>query len=159
MNESGFGSCQENGPLHCAKVWWRGDYGVGLFFRTWAWPLSSSERNSECFSIPRDFGQFHAPHVMETVWGWPLPGPTWLHTSAQSKVHKDMDEPVWCGRTWLACTESWPQPDRTLLGWIRAETASQAFCPTSVSDFTNVLLEEWSKIPINTLLNLVERRV
>jgi len=37
-----------------------------------------------------------------------------------------MDEPVWCGRTWLACTESWPQPDRTPLGWIRAETPSQA---------------------------------
>uniref|UniRef100_A0AAR2K7Y8 Tc1-like transposase DDE domain-containing protein n=1 Tax=Pygocentrus nattereri TaxID=42514 RepID=A0AAR2K7Y8_PYGNA len=27
---------------------------------------------------------------------------------------------------------------------------------TSVSDLTNVLLEEWSIIPINTLLNLVE---
>jgi len=25
-----------------------------------------------------------------------------------------------------------------------------------VSDLTNVLLEEWSKIPTNTLLNLVE---
>jgi len=28
--------------------------------------------------------------------------------------------------------------------------------PTSVSDLINVLLEEWSKIPINTLLKLVE---
>uniref|UniRef100_A0A3Q2W3X4 Tc1-like transposase DDE domain-containing protein n=1 Tax=Haplochromis burtoni TaxID=8153 RepID=A0A3Q2W3X4_HAPBU len=28
--------------------------------------------------------------------------------------------------------------------------------PTSVSDLTNALLEEWSEIPINTLLNLVE---
>ena len=39
--------------LHCAKckVWWRGDYGVGLFFRSWAWPHSSSERNSECFGL------------------------------------------------------------------------------------------------------------
>ncbi len=51
----------------------------------------------------------------------------WLRTSAQSKVHKDMDVRVWCGRTWLACTESWPQPDRTPLGWIRAKAASQAF--------------------------------
>jgi len=25
-----------------------------------------------------------------------------------------------------------------------------------VSDFTNVLLEEWSKIPLNTLVNLVK---
>jgi len=28
--------------------------------------------------------------------------------------------------------------------------------PTSVSDLTNALLEKWSKIPINTLLNLAE---
>uniref|UniRef100_A0A3Q3J269 T-box domain-containing protein n=1 Tax=Monopterus albus TaxID=43700 RepID=A0A3Q3J269_MONAL len=28
--------------------------------------------------------------------------------------------------------------------------------PTSVSDLTNALLEEWSKIPMNTLLNLVD---
>jgi len=59
--------------LHCVKckVWWRGDYCVGLYFRSWAWPLSSSDRNSECFSIPRDFGQFHTPSFVETVWhGW-----------------------------------------------------------------------------------------
>jgi len=29
-------------------------------------------------------------------------------------------------------------------------------CPTSVSDLTNALLEKWSKISINTILNLVE---
>lgn len=29
-------------------------------------------------------------------------------------------------------------------------------CPTSVSDLTNAVLEEWTKIPINTLLKLVE---
>jgi len=29
-------------------------------------------------------------------------------------------------------------------------------CPTSVPDLTNTLLEEWSKILINTLLNPVE---
>ena len=28
--------------------------------------------------------------------------------------------------------------------------------PTSVPDLTNVLLEEWSNIPIDTLLNLVD---
>ena len=31
---------------------------------------------------------------------------------------------------------------------------SRPSCPTSVCDLTNVLLEEWSKILINTLLNL-----
>jgi len=39
------------------------------------------------------------------------------------------------------------------------ETASQAFFPTSLPDLTNVLLEEWSKIPINTLLESLPRRV
>ena len=28
--------------------------------------------------------------------------------------------------------------------------------PTSVRDLTNALLEEWSKIPLSTLLNLME---
>ena len=58
-----------------------------------------------------------------------------LNSGAQSKGHKDMDERVWCGRTWL----SWRQPDRTPLGWIRAETASQALssniCLTSPMHF------------------------
>ena len=44
-----------------------------------------------------------------------------------TQVHKDMDERICCGWTWLACTESWPQPNRTPLGWITAETESQAF--------------------------------
>jgi len=34
---------------------------------------------------------------VETVWGWPLLVPRCLHTSAQSQVHKDVDEQVWCG--------------------------------------------------------------
>lgn len=37
-----------------------------------------------------------------------------------------MDEQVWCGKIWPAGTESWPQSDRMLLGWIRVETVSQA---------------------------------
>ena len=34
--------------LHCAncEVWWRGDNGMGLFFRVWARPLISSEGQS-----------------------------------------------------------------------------------------------------------------
>ena len=42
----------------------------------------------------------------------------------------------------------WDELDRRL----RARSS----CPTTKSDLTNALLEEWSKIPINTLLNLVE---
>jgi len=42
--------------------------------------------------------------------------------------------------------------------WDKLEQRVQArpSRPTSLPDLTNVLLEEWSKIPINTLLNLVE---
>ena len=43
------------------------DYGVGLCFWSWAWPLCSSERNCQCFSIPRHFGQFHALNFVGTV--------------------------------------------------------------------------------------------
>jgi len=65
-------SCQENGTCLTAlcakcKVSWRGDYGVGLFFRGCHWPLSSSERNSKCFSMPIHYGQFHTPNFVGTV--------------------------------------------------------------------------------------------
>ncbi len=51
--------------LRCAdcKVWWRRDNGMGLFFRGWAQPFTSSEGKSECFSIPRHFAR------LPTLWG------------------------------------------------------------------------------------------
>jgi len=103
----------------------RGDYGVGLFFWSWAWPLSSSERNSECFSIPRDFRQFHAPNFGVEELDWPAQSP-------------DLN-PI---------EHLWNELERRL--------RARPFRPTSVSDLTNALLQEWPKIPINTLLNLVE---
>lgn len=33
-------------------------------------------------------------------------GGSFLHTTAQSKIYKDLHEQVWCGRTGLAYTES-----------------------------------------------------
>ena len=43
-DKSGFGGYQKN-AVHSAdcKVWWRTNNGLGLFFRVWARPLSSSE--------------------------------------------------------------------------------------------------------------------
>ena len=104
-----------------------------LFFRRWAWPLSSCERNSECFSIPRDVGQFHAPNFVGTVWGWPLPVPEF-----------DVGESDWAAQsTDLNPAEHfWDELEQRL----RARPSR----PTSVCDLTNGLLEEWSKIPINT---------
>lgn len=43
---------------------------MGLFYRRWAQPRSSHERNCCCFGIPKHFGQFHAPNFVETVWGF-----------------------------------------------------------------------------------------
>lgn len=54
-------------------------------------------------------------------------------------VHKEMDKRVWCGRTSLACTESWPHPDKTSLEWIRAETVNQGFS-FEMGIWTNTLL-------------------
>ena len=114
-----------------------GDYGVGLFFRSWAWPLRSSERNSEGFSIPRDVG---------TVWGWPLPNMR-LHTARSIKTwlrEFGVDELDWPAQSpdLNPIEHLWDELERRL----RATPPS----PTSVSDLTNVPLEERSKIPINT---------
>lgn len=37
---------------------------MGLFFRSWAQLLSSSEINSECYNIPQYFGQLHATNFV-----------------------------------------------------------------------------------------------
>ena len=139
--------------LHSAKryIWWRRDYGVGLFFRSWTWPLSSSERKSECFSIPRDVGQFHAHNFVGTVWGWPF---LFQHDCAPE--HKVRSIKTWM-REFGVDKLGWPAQSPNLnltehlwdeLEWILRARPSH---PTSVCDLT-----EWSEIPINTLLNLVE---
>lgn len=40
--------------------------------------------------------------------------------------------PAWCWRTWLVCTESWPEPHPTHLGW--TGTGARPHRPTSVLD-------------------------
>ena len=79
-----------------------------------------------------------------------------LNSGAQSKGHKDMDERVWCGRTWLACTECWTQPRQNTVRMNKSGDCEPGLLVQHLSDLTNALLEEWSKMSINTLLNLVE---
>ena len=80
--------------------------------------------------------------MLPTLWEQFEDGPLLFQhdcTSAQSKVHKDMDERAWCGWTWLACTDSWPQPDRTIWDELVWRLRARPSCPTSVCDLTNEL--------------------
>lgn len=43
-------------------------------------------------------------------------------------IHFSVYNSVWCGRTWRACTDTWPQSHPTPLGWTEPDT--------SVSDVT-----------------------
>jgi len=143
MDKSGYGGCQENGTYLTAlckcKVWWRGDYGVGLFFRSWALPLSSSERNSECFSIPRD--------VALTLWKQFGDGP-FLFQHDCAPVHKARSVKTWMSQFGVEELD-WPaqSPDLNLIEhlWDELERRLRArhSRPTSVSVLTNALLEEW----------------
>ncbi len=80
----------------------------------------------------------------------------WLCPSAQSEVHKNTVRWAWCGRTWLACTELWPQPHRTPLRWTGADTSSQAFS-SNISVWPHKCTTGWlSKILSETLQNPLE---
>ena len=78
--------------LVCALVqiiWWRGDYDVGLLFRRWAWPLSSSEGNSA--SAYQDIlGNFMLP----TLWQQFGDGP-FLFQHDCPPVHKARSIKTW----------------------------------------------------------------
>lgn len=54
--------------------------------------------------------------------------------------------------TWPACTEPWPQPHWTPLGW----TGARLYCPTSVLDHSKALVAEWEQIRAASFQNLVE---
>lgn len=51
-----------------------------VFIRSFALLLTSSENNSYCFGIQR---QFYFSDFVRTVWVWPFSVPTWLSDSTQ----------------------------------------------------------------------------
>lgn len=75
-----------------------------------------------------------------------------ITNSAQINFHKDMDESVWCLRTARVLTST--QKNTFEKNYVEQRLRVRPSHATSVSDLTNVLLREWSKIPRNTLLNL-----
>ena len=113
-----------------------------------AGPLSSSERNSECFSIPRD------NFMLPTLWKQFGDGP-FLFQHDCSSVHKARSIKTWMSQFGVEELD-WPaqSPDLNLIKHLWHELGRRLRArpsrPTSVSDLTNELLEDWSKIPINT---------
>lgn len=78
-------------------------------------------------------------------------------TFAQSEAHKDLDEGVFLWKNLAGLHRVLiSNPLDHLWEELKWKRRARPPCLTSASDFTNVLLEEWSKIPINPLLNLVE---
>jgi len=110
---------------------------VGLFFRGWACPLSSNERNSLSFCIPRPF---HDPNFVGTIWDGPF-----LFQHDCALVHKARSI-----RTLMSKEElHWPaqspnfNPIEDLWDELEWRLRARPSCPTSVPDLTNALLKEW----------------
>ena len=80
-------------------------------------------------------------------------------------VHKARSVQKWfwrdrCGRTWLACTEPWPQP---LWDELERRLRAGPNRPTSVPDLTKALVAEWKQVlaamfqlPVESLPRRVE---
>lgn len=73
--------------------------------RVWAWKLPGQRCLSDC--AVQSSVTFDEGGIM--VWGW-FSGVGLGHI----KVHNDMDERIWCGRIWLACTVLTSSPQSTL---------------------------------------------
>lgn len=88
-----------------------------------------------CFNSA--FGQSYASNFVETLWERPFSILAWLCHSAQIKVYKDMVGWAWCGRTWVAHTEPWPQPIKHLWDDQERKLRARPSHPASVLDLTN----------------------
>ena len=108
-----------------------------LFFRSWAWPLSSSKRSSECFSTPRDVGQFQ----LLTVWEQFGVGP-FLFQHDCAPVHKARFIKTWL-REFGVDELDWPtqspdlNPIEHLGDELERRLRARPSRPTSVCDLIN----------------------
>ncbi|KAI4881188.1 hypothetical protein NFI96_027254, partial [Prochilodus magdalenae] len=110
------------------------------------------------FSVrPRDSGPSHAPSIVGQFGDGPF-----LFQHDRTPVHRASSIKTWMSESGVEELD-WPaqSPDLHLIEhlWDGLEWRLRArpSRPTSGSDLTHVLLEEWSEIPINTFLTLVER--
>lgn len=74
----------------------------------------------------------------------------------KASVHKDMDEEFGVEELDWPAQSPELNPIEQLWDELERRLRARPSRPTSVPDLTNELLEEWAKIPINTLLNLEE---
>ena len=89
-------------------------------------------------------------------WGRPFPISALQCRCAQSEVHTEMVCRDRCGRTWLACTEPWPQTQSKTFGMIwnvdcKPGLIAQHQWPTSL-----MLVAECKQVPSAMFLHLVE---
>jgi len=104
-----------------------------ICFRSWAWPLRSSERNSECFSIPRDFGQ-----MLRILWKQFGDGP-FLFQHDFAPVHKARSIKTWMSEFGVEELD-WPakRPDLNPIEHLGDELERRLWArpsrPTSVSN-------------------------
>ena len=98
--------------------------------------------------------------MLPTLWEQFRDGP-FLFQHDCAPVHKARSIKTWMTEFGVGELD-WPaqspdlSPIEHLWDELEQRLRARSSCPTSVCDLTNALLEEWSKIPINTLLNLVE---
>lgn len=106
-----FGSYHEI-TSYLTKIVWRIKFDGGMIllcfkknnnFRIWDQPLACIRRRSKYFCIPI---QFKKNILLLNFWVQLAVTPS-LHSHTQQG--RDMNEWVWCLRTWLFCAESWPR--------------------------------------------------
>ncbi|KAL0151286.1 hypothetical protein M9458_053477, partial [Cirrhinus mrigala] len=149
------GNLKDKRTVLC-KVWWRGGYGVWLFFRSWLGslvPVKGTLNASACQDILDN-------SMLPTLWEQFGAGP-FLFQHDCAPVHKARSIKTWMTESGVDELD-WPaqspdlNPIEHLWDELERRLRARPSRPTSVCDLTNALLKEWSKIPIKTLLNLVD---
>ena len=133
---------------------------MGLFFRSWLGPLVPVKGTLNASAYQEMLNNSMLPTLWQQFRGGPF---LFQHDCAPdcAPVHKARSINTWMRESGVDELD-WPAqgPDLNPIEhhWDKLERRLRArpSCPTSVCDLTNALLEEWSKIPINSLVNLVE---
>ncbi|KAI4892683.1 hypothetical protein NFI96_002009 [Prochilodus magdalenae] len=160
MDESEFGGCQENGTCLTAPsvefggggimVWgWCSGVGLRLLVPVRGTLNASADQETLDHSI------------LPTLWGQFGDGP-FLFQHDRTPVHRASSIKTRMSESGVEELD-WPaqspdlHPIEHLWDGLERRLRARPSRPTSVSDLTDELLEEWSEIPINTFQTLVER--